>query len=127
MTEREMDQHVKILGWLNIIGAALFLVIGAFVFLLLVGIGAASGDPEAVPVLTLIATFVGGFMLIMALPGLAAGYGLLKRRSWGRILAIIVGVLNVPNFPLGTIIGVYTLWVLLQDEAAAYFSRPKMA
>lgn len=127
MTEREMDQHVKILGWLNIIGAALFIFIGALVFLFLVGIGAASGDPEAVPVLTLIATFVGGFMLVMALPGLAAGYGLLKRRSWGRVLAIVVGVLNILNFPLGTIIGVYTLYVLLQDEATVYFSRPKMA
>lgn len=127
MTERELDQHVKILGWLNIIGAALFIVIGAFVFLLLVGIGAASGDAEAVPILTLVATFVGGFMLVMALPGLAAGFGLLKRRSWGRILALVVGVLNIPNFPLGTIIGVYSLWVLLQDEASAYFNPAKMA
>lgn len=127
MTERELNQHVKIIGWLNIAGAALFLLIGAFVFLLLVGVGAASGDPEAVPVLTVVATFVGGFMLVMALPVLAAGYGLLKRRSWGRILGIIVGVLNLPNFPLGTIIGVYSLWVLLQSEAAEYFDGAKMA
>ena len=127
MKEREVEQHVKILGWLNIVGAVLFIVIGAFVFLLLVGIGVASGDAEAGPILTFIATLVGGFMLVMALPGLAAGYGLLKRRSWGRILAIIVGVLNVPNFPLGTIIGVYALWVLLQSEAAGYFNGTSMA
>lgn len=127
MTERELNQHVKIIGWLNVAGAALFLLIGAFVFLLLVGVGAASGDAEAVSVLSVVATFVGGFMLVMALPVLAAGYGLLKRRSWGRILGIIVGVLNLPNFPLGTIIGVYSLWVLLQSEAEDYFSGAKMA
>lgn len=126
MTTREIEQHVKILGWLHIIGHALFLVIGLFVFLLLVGIGALSGEAEAMGILGIIGTFVGGLMLILALPGLIAGYGLLKRRSWGRWLAIIVGVLNLPNFPLGTVVGVYTLWVLLQEEATAYFSREKV-
>lgn len=125
MTLREIEQHVKILGWLHIVGHAFFLVVGAFVFFLLVGIGTISGEAEAMGILTLVGTFVGGLMLVLALPGLAAGYGLLKRRSWGRWLAIIVGVLNLPNFPLGTIVGVYTLWVLLQDEASAYFAGEK--
>lgn len=125
MTTREIEQHVKILGWLHIVSHALFLIIGLFVFFLLVGIGAVSGEAEAMGVLTVVGTFVGGLMLILALPGLLSGYGLLKRRSWGRILAIIVGVLNLPNFPLGTILGAYTLFVLLQDQASTYFAGEK--
>jgi zinc-ribbon domain len=43
---------------------------------------------------------------------LIAGYGLLNRRPWGRVLAIIAGVLALIKFPLGTALGIYTLWVL---------------
>ena len=43
---------------------------------------------------------------------LVAGYGLLNRRPWGRIVAIIAGILALIKFPLGTALGIYTLWVL---------------
>ena len=47
MSKQDLQQHVTILGWLHIIGHALFLIIGLFIFTLLTGIGAFSGDPEA--------------------------------------------------------------------------------
>ena len=127
ITEQQLDTHVKILGWLNVAGAIFFLLIGGFVFILLSVIGVASGDAEAMTVLPIIATFVGGLMFLMALPSLVAGYGLLKRRSWGRILAIIVGAFNLMNFPLGTAIGIYTVYVLFQESASDYFTSLKAA
>jgi hypothetical protein len=63
----------------------------------------------------------------LAIPGLVAGYGLLTWKSWGRILAIVVGILSLINFPLGTAVGIYTLWVLFQEEATDYFTFPKPA
>jgi hypothetical protein len=44
---------------------------------------------------------------------LVAGYGLLNRRPWGRIVAIIAAVLALLKFPIGTALGIYTLWVLV--------------
>jgi hypothetical protein len=35
---------------------------------------------------------------------------------------MVVGFLGLVNFPIGTAIGIYTFWVLLQGEAADYFS-----
>lgn len=126
-TMKEINQHVRILGWLNV-GLSLFmLVIGAFVFLVVAGAGALSGDADAFVITSLVGTIVGGFMLVMALPGLLAGYGLLKRKQWGRILALVIGILNLVNFPFGTAVGVYTLWVLLPQDATDYFAVPKMA
>jgi hypothetical protein len=61
------------------------------------------------------------FLAALSAPGIAAGIGLLKRKSWGRFLAMVVGVLGLLNFPVGTLIGVYMLWVLMQDSAAEYF------
>ena len=43
---------------------------------------------------------------------LIAGYSLMTRRPWGRILAIIAAILALLKFPLGTALGIYTLWVL---------------
>ena len=43
---------------------------------------------------------------------LVAGYGLLNRRPWGRIVAIVAAILALIKFPLGTALGIYTLWVL---------------
>jgi hypothetical protein len=48
----------------------------------------------------------------------------LTRRSWARPLAIVVGILSLPNVPLGTIVGLYTFWVLSQPPARTYFAPP---
>lgn len=40
------------------------------------------------------------------------GFALLNRKSWGRTLAIVAAVLALIKIPLGTGMGIYTLWVL---------------
>lgn len=124
---QNMDQHVTILGWLHIAMNVLLLLIAAMVFVFVMLGGALSGDPEAAMITTIVAFSVGGFMLLFAVPGFLTGWGLLKRKSWARILAIVMGFLNLLNFPLGTIMGVYAIWVLLQDGAGDYFAEYKMA
>jgi hypothetical protein len=51
------------------------------------------------------------------------GYALLTRQPWGRVVAIIFAVLTMIHLPLGTALGIYTLWVLAPrpsgDEYAA--------
>ncbi len=59
----------------------------------------------------LVATLIFGI-----LPSLLAGWGLLKRNQVGKWMAVILGVLWLPGFPLGTAFGVWTLWALLSEE-----------
>jgi hypothetical protein len=66
------------------------------------------------------------FLAALSVPGIVAGIGLLKRKSWGCFLAMVVSVLGMLNVPLGTLIGIYTLWVLMQDAAAEYFGGSTM-
>jgi hypothetical protein len=126
ITERDLHLHVQILGWLRIAGAALMLVIGVFLLVFLAGLGvfssAAAEDATPFWVLTLVALFVGGLIVALALPGLLAGIGLLRRKEWGRILALIIGVFDLLNFPIGTLIAVYSFYVLLQNSATPYFA-----
>jgi hypothetical protein len=124
LNEHQLKLHVTILGWLYIVGNAIFLLIGAFVFMLLAGIGVASGDSQAMAILSVVGTVVGALLAVIAIPGLVAGYGLLARKAWGRVLAIVVGILGLINFPVGTAIGIYAVLVLLQEGATDYFMSP---
>ncbi|HZD55859.1 MAG TPA: sensor domain-containing protein [Anaerolineales bacterium] len=118
-----MDTHVKVLGWLYIVLGVLG-ILGAFlVFVLVFGGGLISGDQQAIWITGIVATVVGGFLLLVSAPGIIAGFGLLGYRNWARVLALILGILNLPGFPIGTILGVYTLVVLLQDETSKLFVR----
>jgi hypothetical protein len=127
LNERDMDQHVTILGWLYIVSNAILLSIGLCGFLFFVGIGAVTADPTAFGILGIVGMVSVLFFAVLALPGLLAGYGLLKRERWGYILGIIVGFLNVVNFPVGTAIGIYGLFVLLQNSASGYFAAQEAA
>ena len=114
---------MRVLGWLHIAMELFSVGLGLCLFTFLFGMGLASGDAEAVPILGLFGTIMCGAFIVFAIPGLLAGIGLLRRASWSRPLALVVGFFNMMWFPLGTILGLYTFWVLLQDSAAAYFDR----
>jgi len=86
-------------------------------------IGVLSGDKEALPILTFIAVISAGFLAIISVPDIIGGIGLLKWQPWARILVLILSVIKLINFPLGTIVGVYSIWVLMQNEVAGLFAH----
>ena len=49
---------------------------------------------------------------VLAAVALLTGFALLNRKIWGRPLAIIMAILSLIKIPLGTTLGIYTLWVL---------------
>ena len=107
-----MRKHVRILGWLHIALGIVDLLIGLMAFGILSGMGALSGDVTAFGIMSLIGGFAGTFMLIMALPNFICGLGLL--RDWGGwviLLAVILGLFNLMNVPVGTAIALYTFWI----------------
>lgn len=127
MNSKAWNLHISVLGWLYILGNIIYLFIGGVGLIFLTGIGIVSRDPEAVEVLG----FIGGigfvFFTVLAIPGLIAGVGLLKRQSWSRILALVLAILGLVNFPIGTAVGIYALWVLLQTEVSDHFLPLKTA
>jgi hypothetical protein len=55
-------------------------------------------------------------IILVALPSLIGGWGLLNRQSWAMTLVLIVGCLKLFSFPIGTAIGIYTIWVYAEDQ-----------
>ena len=116
-----MSSHIKILGWLHI-------AFGVFGLLAALGIFASSvfGALFSGSLVGLLGGAIGGafaaiIAVIFAIPGLIAGYGLLQRAPWARTLTIILSIFSLLRWPIGTIVGVYGLWVLLSSEGAAQF------
>jgi hypothetical protein len=87
--------------------------------------GAAGNDPEGAliggGIMAFMGMFVFGVILLTAVPGIVAGRALKQRRSWSRVVLMILAALSLLSFPLGTAIGVWTLMVLLDPAAAAEF------
>lgn len=115
----DMEKHLVLLAALHLASGVVLLAVAVFVFVVVPGGGLVSRDPDAIAITTLVGISVATFLSLLALPGLAAGWGLLKRRRWSRVVALVVGAVNLMNVPFGTALGVYTIWVLMQDEAVA--------
>lgn len=123
-----MAQHVKILGILHIVFGALG-VFGAIVVLLIFGGISAfvnTQDPsvDVRPILGLIGVIAFFAILVLSVPGLVIGVGLVQFRPWARIGGIILSALDLLGFPFHTILGIYGLWVLLNRETEQMFLAP---
>jgi hypothetical protein len=117
-----MKDHVTVMGILHIGFAVLGLLAAAIVFVGVVGGGLISGDTEAIRITGIVGSTIGSFVGILSLPGLIAGIGLLRHWSWARWLSLILAVVDLVLVPVGTVFGIYAIWVLMQDETAELFA-----
>jgi hypothetical protein len=113
-------RHLNVLGLLWIIFSALRMIPGLalmvfghmrFPFMLV---------PMPTPMRLFLAPFLGGIGLLIsafAIAGVIAGWGLMAHCPWARMLAIVLGCISLIHFPLGTALGIYTLWVLVPEGA----------
>lgn len=123
-----MDKHWTVLGVLFLLLGLMGLV-GMLVVFTVFSIGsavlgtAALHEPDIPRVLAFLpagfAVFICCAIAFTAIPSLVAGYGLLQRRGWARVWALIAGIINLPSFPFGTGVGVYAIWFFLQSDAPA--------
>lgn len=118
-----MRNHITILAVLYIALSGLTLLGAILAFIAIVGGGLLSGDLEAMGITAGIGTIIALILIVIAAPGLFGGIGLLSRQSWARILVIVIGCLNILNFPFGTALGIYTIWVLTHFETKLMFAR----
>lgn len=47
--------------------------------------------------------------------------GLLNYKRWGRVIILIASALDLLLFPIGTILGAYSFWALLNSESQEVF------
>jgi len=113
-----VQRHLRTLGTLWIIVGCIFLIpmIVLFVLSTVVHITIPPQEHLARLLGPVALVLVGGLMALFAAFGICVGWGLLRRESWARIAAIVMGALALFHPIVGTLLGIYTLWVLLPAE-----------
>jgi hypothetical protein len=119
-----LDRHLRTLGILWMIVGALFLI--PSIILLLIGSAVhftIPGNELARHVAPLVLSLIGGSLLVVAAGGICVGWGLMERLPWARGVAVVLGVITLFHPPFGTALGIYTLWVLLSNDAGPQYNR----
>ena len=123
----KMKKHVTVVGAIHIgfgfIG--LILALGAF-FALNFARGVVGNEEIPSMVLRFLSVSVPLLIGFLSTLGLVGGIGLLSFQPWARYLIMIVAAIGCLNIPIGTLKGVYSLWVLLQDETLLLFIPKKI-
>jgi len=73
--------------------------------------------PEVLEWLPALVSIVGWLILVKAALGFAVGWGLLQREEWARVFALVLGFVALLSVPIGTALGIYTLWVLMPSQS----------
>ena len=115
-----VQEHVRLVGILWMAYSALTVVAGVVLVIVARTIfgGHFNGPPPQVTAwLGPFLTFIAGIILIKGAAGFIAGWGLLQREPWARAVTLVIGFISLFNVPLGTALGIYTLWVLLPAQS----------
>jgi hypothetical protein len=118
-----MSRHLRLLGILWLVAGALNLAGAGFVWFaadVILPRIFVSGFPAFVPGLVKGVAFL---ILLKGAVSAAAGWGLLERESWARTVTLALAFLSLFNVPFGTALGIYSLWVLLPDQARDEYHR----
>lgn len=120
----EAQKHITLVGILTLVHSGLVVAVAILAFGVLTGIGAVSGDEDAFLVLGIIGTVLGGFLLLLSIPGIVGGIALLQRARWSRVFMIVLSAFKLMDVPIGTALGVYTIYVMLRPDVIAVLDPP---
>ena len=124
MENSNMKKHVTVVGAIQIGFSVLGLLIAvATFFALTFARGYAGNDDAGQMVLGFLSISIPLLLGFLATLGLVGGIGLLAYKPWARYLVIVITAIGCVNIPFGTVKGVYSIWVLIQDETIKLFNK----
>ncbi len=123
MDAERLDGHKKALGIIYIVMSAFTLLAALFIRAVLSIVfgfafeDATNEERQVGEFVMAIASILPIILIIFnALPAMIAGIGLVTRQSWAPILALVVGCLMLFAVPIGTAIGIYSIWIFTEDQ-----------
>lgn len=108
-----MEKHHRLVGILYIVYGCIH-VMGILTAILIIhDFSFWTNLPDFIPTLITSILAVSGVVSIL---GIVGGIGILNNHSWAGTLLLVLGFIYLLNIPLGTMLGVYTIWVFLLQE-----------
>jgi hypothetical protein len=107
-----MDRHVTVLGVLNLALGLSGLVAAPVVLISMVGGGLVTEQWTQMLFVPMLGVAITLLIALFSVPTLIAGVALLRGTTWAHPFGLVIAALSLVNFPIGTPVGVYGLWVL---------------
>jgi hypothetical protein len=119
-----VKSHVDFLGTLFVVWGLLTVVVG--VATLALGVGAAtlipsSGSQVAAGLIAAVFTALAFLAIIWGTAHVVVGVPLRRHTPWSRLIALLLGSVDLLLLPYGTALGVYALYVLLNEQGKRLF------
>ncbi|MBR9999364.1 MAG: hypothetical protein KFF73_10355 [Cyclobacteriaceae bacterium] len=125
MKEHIYKTHLKILGAIFIAFGVINLMAG-ITFLAAVNIvNIFIDEAEVIQAVSIFSRLIGGILVVSSVPGIIAGIGYIQERNWSKNLGLVMGIIYLLFIPVGTIIGIYTIW--LSSQAVIKEKQPVYA
>lgn len=114
MKENNYRTHQKILGAVVIAYSAMNIFGGLSIIAAMSFVHTFLDEPDLVDLVLLFSRMIGYALLIVSIPALVAGVGLLKEQDWAKPFSLVIGIIYLLFFPVGTMIGIYSIWLSTQ-------------
>jgi hypothetical protein len=114
MRENAFRTHQKILGALFTIYGALNFTAGIALLASINIVNIFVDEADIIQLVTVFGGFIGGILLVTSVPAIIAGIGLIQEKDWSKVVGLIIGIIYLLFFPIGTLIGIYSIWLNAQ-------------
>jgi hypothetical protein len=128
----ELQEQIRAVGKLfigfGVVGAVgslgVLVAFGGMPGLLAFDANARHNDLTTIPFERLAAAVYVSFSLLLTIPLVSVGRGILRWEPWAHTGGILAGAASILLFPVGTAIGLYALGVMLAPETEPLFLNP---
>ncbi|MCK7535198.1 MAG: hypothetical protein MZV63_31540 [Marinilabiliales bacterium] len=121
--ENRMKKHVNVAAILQIVFGSIVAICGLAIAFAFGFVDQFVDDPTAVKVLGIVGTPLIIMFLLFGGAMIAGGVGLFSCKPWARVLTLVMAAIGLLNIPIGTLKGVYIIWVLVQQETISLFEK----
>jgi hypothetical protein len=121
--ESRMKKHVSVAAILQIVFGSMNVIAALAIAFAFGFVDQFVDDPTAVKVMGIVGTPLVVLFLLFGGAMIAGGIGLLTCKPWARILTLVMSAIGLLNIPIGTLKGVYIIWVLVQSETVTLFEK----
>jgi hypothetical protein len=120
-----LTAHVDFVAALFVVWGALMALVGASTLALGVGVVALASSPGrgrvAAGVVALAFMTLASIAIAWGVAHMLVGFRLRRRLAWARLVALMLGSIDLLLLPYGTLLGGYALWALLNERGKALF------
>ena len=123
-----MRHHINVLGLLHMVWGVFAALAGVSLAILALGTNAAvtaTADTLGSSAAVWLLGATGAFLFFAGIALTITGRRLRAAQTGARFAALILALPNLLVLPFGTALGVYTYWVLLNNDARDAFGRPQ--